>query len=122
MDSLKKMTANVFSKKPESEPATPEPSASASSTTSSLSSYKYVIVLVILSALAYYFREQVLSLYQVYVADSVRRLFGETLLKMHLTPAGEFATTYVPDLASLGKMVGVDSAPIAEVGLDDIGV
>ena len=119
------MTANVFSKKPESEPATPEPSASASSTTSSLSSYKYVIVLVILSALVYYFREQVLSLYQVYVADSVRRLFGETLLKMHLTPTGEFATTYVPDLASLGKIVGltnVVAAPIAEVGLDDIGV
>lgn len=119
------MTANVFSKKPEPESATPEPSTSASS---SLSSYKYFFAILVLAAVAYYFREQVMSMYQLYVADSVRRIFGETLLNMHLTPTGEFATTYVPDLASsLGKMVGLTKAaaspaPIAEVGLDDIGV
>ena len=116
MDSLKKMTANVFSKKPEPEPATP--------VAPTISSYKYVIIVVLLAALVYYFREQVFNLYQVYVADSARRLFGETMLNMHLSPTGEFSTTYIPDLSSLGKIVGLNNiaAPIAEVGLDDIGV
>ena len=92
-----------------------------------LGSYVYLIVILVLVGLAYYFREKVHSLYQVYVADSVRRMFGEMMLKMNLSPNGEFVSTYVPDLA---KMVGISGSKVAsaeppglqEIGLESIGV
>jgi hypothetical protein len=122
MDSLKKLSANVFSKKPEPETTSDKPSTS-------FSNYIYVVVILVFVALAYYFRDQLYSLYEVYVADSVRRVFGETMLKMHLTPNGEFVSTYVPNLASLGKMVGISNAEtggaepsLQEIGLDSIGL
>ena len=94
-----------------------------------LGSYVYLIVILVLVGLAYYFREKVHSLYQVYVADSVRRMFGEMMLKMNLSPNGEFVSTYVPDLASLGKMAGISNAEtggadpsLQEIGLDSIGL
>lgn len=115
---MESISSSVFSKKNESETPTK---------TASSFNYTKTIGVLLLVALLYYFREQVYSLYQVYVADSVRRFFGETLLKMNLTPKGEFITTYVPDLSSLGKMMGVSSATASavsaeEISLDNIGV
>lgn len=111
------MSSNIFSKKNDAaETGTPQDKT--------LGSYVYVIVILVLVGLAYYFRDQAYSLYQVYVADSVRRMAGEMMLKMNLSPNGEFVSTYVPDLVSLGKMVGISNAEpsLQEIGLDSIGL
>lgn len=116
MDSLKKMTANVFSKKPESESATP---------VAPTFDYKYIVGILVLVGLVYYLRDHLYSFYELYVADSARRMFGETMLKMHLSPTGDFVSTYVPDLS---KIVGLSAAASAadvsvqEVGLDSLGI
>lgn len=110
---MESISSSVFSKKNESETPTK---------TASSFNYTKTIGVLLLVALLYYFREQVYSLYQVYVADSVRRFFGETLLKMNLTPKGELMTTYVPDLSSVGKMMGVSAVSAEEISLDNIGV
>ena len=131
MESFKNLSANIFSKKPESEKVPVPVPVTADKSSSSLGNYIHFIILLVLVALVYYFREQAYSLYQIYVADSVRRIFGETMLKMNLSPKGEYVSTYVPDLATFGKMVGLPSAnapvpsPVSnlqEVGLDSIGV
>jgi hypothetical protein len=120
MDFLKMLSANVFSKKSEPETATQDKPST------SVAKYVYVVVILALVVLAYYFRDQLYSLYEVHVADWVKRVFGETMLKMHLSPKGEFVSTYVPDLA---KMVGISNtatngvdSPLQEVGLDSIGL
>jgi hypothetical protein len=56
-------------------------------------------------------------------------MFGEMMLKMNLSPNGEFVSTYVPDLA---KMVGIsgsnastavlETPNLQEIGLDSIGL
>jgi hypothetical protein len=126
MESFKNMSANIFSKKPESEKVPVQVPVTAEKSSSSFS-YTYIIGFLFLVALVYYFRDQAYSLYQVYVADSVRRMFGETMLQMNLSPKGEYVSTYVPDLATFGKMVGLQNANnpasnLQEVGLDSIGV
>lgn len=106
---------NVFSNKQETETST-QPTES----TNSFFNYKVVVGIIVSLGLVYFLREHLHSFYQTYVADSVKRIFGETILQMHLSPTGDFVSTYVPDLSSIGKMVGMQTPSVAleEVELD----
>jgi len=79
----------------------------------SYSTYYLWIFGLVLIVLAYFARDQLVQLYNVYLADSVKRFIGESILKMaYLSPNGEFMSTYIPKA----------DAPlsITEIGLDEL--
>jgi hypothetical protein len=70
--------------------------------------------------LVYYLRDPIWIMYNTYVSSSVKQFVGEMLLKMHLSPAGEFVTTYIPNVDSVTETLGLSSPTINEISLDDI--
>lgn len=121
MESVKNTLSsfNVFSNKQDTE-SSKQPTES----TTSFFNYKVFIGMIVSIGLVYFLREYIYTFYQTHVSDSVKRFFGETMLKMNLSPNGDFVSTYVPDLSSFGKMVGIGggSAPnlMEEVELDNL--
>jgi len=118
MESVKNTISNVFSNKQETE-ASKQPTES----TSSFFNYKVVIGMIVSIGLVYFLREYLYSFYQTYVYDYAKQIFGEAMLKMYLSPNGDFVSTYIPDLSSFGKMVGIGesaSNAMEEVELDNL--
>lgn len=59
--------------------------------------YLYGFVMLVCFGLLYFMREKVGEVYEEYVQTPLHYLFGEWWLRMHLSSAGEYVSTYVPD-------------------------
>lgn len=76
----------------------------------------YYIFAIILGVFVfvYFMRDQLFKLYNDYVAESVKRLIGESMLKMlYLSPTGDFMSTYIPKADS-------SVSTIKEIELDEL--
>ena len=66
--------------------------------------YLIPVFFCILFVVIYYSRHNIYIIYSTHISESVRQLIGEMFLKLHLSPAGEFMTTYIPNTINLDNL------------------